>query len=93
MQNIRKSLRMDKVSILKSEILAEMSLNQRSVTAWNVQQQGEWTSELGIDEGIDFPKIAWLRFQQSEGLNDQLRKNDSFYRLSVSLAQCIIGPE
>ena len=70
-----------------------MSLNQRSVTAWKVKQQGERNPELGVGEGIDFPKFASLRFHQSEGLNNQLRKNGSFYRLSVFLAQCIIGLE
>ena len=58
-----------------------------------VNTQKIWTFEPGTQEGINVPIWVFVGFQQMDRLNDQNLNNDTFYRLPVTSAQCIIGTE
>ena len=66
---------------------------ERSVFKKEVNTQNLWTFELGTPEGIDVPIRINVGFQQSDRQHDQNLNNDTFYRLPVISAQCIIGTE
>ena len=50
-----------------------------------------WTLELGVQECINVPVWVYVVFQQSDRPHDQNLNNDTFYRMPVTSAQCIIG--
>ena len=66
---------------------------ERSVFMKEVNTQNIWTFELGSQEGINVPIWIFVAFQQLDRQNDQNLNNDTFYRLPVTSAQCIIGTE
>ena len=66
---------------------------ERSVFMKEVNTQNFWTFELGTQEGINVPIWVFVGFQQMDRQNDQNLKNDTFYRMPVTSAQCIIGIE
>ena len=66
---------------------------ERSVLMKEVKTQNLWTFELGTQEGINVPIWIFVAFQQNDRQNDQNLNNDTFYRLLVTSAQCIIGTE
>ena len=49
--------------------------------------------DLGVGEGIDVPIWIYVVFQQSDRQHDQNLKDDTFCRMPVTSAQCIIGTE
>ena len=55
--------------------------------------QNLWTFELGTQEGINVPMWIFVGFQQSDRQHDQNLNNDTFHRLPVIRAKCIIGIE
>ena len=66
---------------------------QRSVFMKEVNTQNFWTFELGTQEGINFSICIYVVFQQNDRQHDQNLNNDTFCRLPVTSAQCIIGTE
>ena len=48
---------------------------------------------MGTKEGINDPIWVYVAFQQMDRQNDQNLNNDTFVRLPVISAQCIIGTE
>ena len=49
--------------------------------------------ELGTQEGNNVAIWIYVVFQQSDRQHDQCLNNDTFYRMLVTSAQCIIGTE
>ena len=58
-----------------------------------VNTQNFWTFELGTQEGDNVPIWIYVFFQQHDREEDQKLNNDTFYRMPVTSAQCIIGIE
>ena len=58
-----------------------------------VNTQNFWTFKLGTQEGVDVPIWIYVAFQQHGRQHDQILNNDTFYRMPVTSAQCIIGTE
>ena len=58
-----------------------------------VNTQNFWTFELGTQEGINVPIWIIVGFQQMDRQNNQNLNNDTFVRLPVISAQCIMGTE
>ena len=56
-----------------------------------VNTQNFWTFELGTQEGVNVPIWIYVAFQQHDRQHDQTLNNDTFYRMPVTSAQCIIG--
>ena len=55
--------------------------------------QNFWTFELANREGVNVPILIYVVFQQNDRQHDQTLNNDTFYRMPVTSAQCIIGNE
>ena len=66
---------------------------EKSVFMKEVNTHNFWTFELGTQEGVNVPIWVFVGFQQQDRQNDQTMNNDTFYRMPVSSAQCIIGTE
>ena len=64
---------------------------EKSVFKKEVNTQNFWTFELGVQENINVPIWVFVAFQQMDRQNDQNSNNDTFYRMPVTSAQCIIG--
>ena len=58
-----------------------------------VKTQNSWSFEFSIHEGITIPFWIITGFQQKDRQDSQKINNDTFYRPSVTSAQCIIGTE
>ena len=58
-----------------------------------VNTQNFGTFELGTQEGVNVPIWVFVAFQQQDRQHDQTLNNDTFYKMPVSSAQCIIGTE
>ena len=86
-----------KQNILLKQIIdkipTELRYVERSVFMKEVNTQNLWTFELGTQEGVNVPLWIIVGFQQSNRQHDQNLNNDTFYRLPVTSAQCIIGSE
>ena len=52
-----------------------------------------WTCELGVGDGIDVPIYVIVGFKQKDQFNQQHQYVDVSNRLSVVIAQCIIGSQ
>ena len=66
---------------------------ERSVFLKEVNSQKLWTFELRTQEGFNVPIWIFVVFQQSKRQHDQTLNNDTFYRMPVTSAQCVIGTE
>ena len=66
---------------------------ERSVFMKEINTQNFWTFELGTQEGVNVPIWIYVAFQQHDRQHDQNLNNDTFYRMPVTTAQCIIGTE
>ena len=55
--------------------------------------QSFWSFEVGTEEGVSVPVWIFVIFQQSDRTHDQNLNNDTFYRMPVTSAQCIVGTE
>ena len=84
-------------SILSKQILnktpTQIQYPERSVFMKEVNKQNFWTFELGTQEGINIPTWIFVAFQQNDRQHDQNLNNDTFFRLSVTSAQVVIGTE
>ena len=82
---------------LKDQIYRKTPTNlhypERSVFMKEVNTQIFWTFELGTQEGINVPMWVYVAFQQHDRQHGQNLNNDTFYRMPVTFAQCVIGTE
>ena len=58
-----------------------------------VNTQYVWNFELGTQEGINVPLWIFVFFKQSDREHDQKLNDDTFYRMPVTSAQCIVRTE
>ena len=58
-----------------------------------VRNQKLWNSELGNQGSMNVLKRIIVGFQQGDRQNSQILRNDTFCRLPISGAQCIITTE
>ena len=83
--------------ILSKQILnkipTELRYVEGSVFIKEVNNQNLWKFELGSDENMNVPIWIITGFQQRDRQDSQNSNNDSFCRLPVTSAQCIIGTE
>ena len=58
-----------------------------------INNQNLWNFELGSQENMNVPIWIFIGFQQQDRQDSQNLKTDTFYRLPVVSAQCVIGTE
>ena len=58
-----------------------------------VNNQNLWKFELGSQESVNVPIWNIKGFQQQDRQDSQSLNNDTFFRLPVVFAHCIIGAE
>ena len=84
-------------SFLSKQILSrtptELRYVERSVFMKEVNNQNLWNFELGSHENMNVPIWIVIGFQQRDRQDSQNLNNDTFCRLPVASAQCIIGTE
>ena len=84
-------------STLSKQILSktptEFIYVERSVFMKEVNNQNLWNFELGSHENMNVPIWIFIGFQQRDRQDSQNLNNDTFCRLPVVSAQCIIGVE
>ena len=66
---------------------------ERSVFMQEVKNQKTWQFQIGVEEGISIPMFIIIGFQQQDRENPQNLNNDTFIRLPVTSAQCIVASE
>ena len=71
----------------------ELRYRERSVFMKEVDTQNFRTFELRTQEGVNIPVWIFVMLKQSDRELDLNLNNDTFYRLPVTSAQCIIGTE
>ena len=76
---------------IKDKTPTQLYYPERSIFMKEVNTQNFWTFELGTQEGINVPIWIIVGCQQMDRQNDQNLDNDTFVRLPVISAQCIIG--
>ena len=84
-------------STLSNQILSktptELRYVERSVFMKEVNNQNLWNFDLGSHENMNMPIWIIIGFQQRDRQDSQNLNNDTFCRLPVVSAQCIIGTE
>ena len=84
-------------STLSKQILSktptELRYVERSVFMKEVNNQKIWNFELGSQENMNVPIRIIIGFQQQDRQDSQNLNNDTFCRLAVVSAQCVIGTE
>ena len=78
---------------IKNKSPTNLHYPEKSVFMKEVSTQNFWTFELGTQEGVNVPIWVFVAFQQHDRQHDQTLNNDTFYRMPVTSAQCIIGTE
>ena len=78
---------------IKNKMPTNLHYPEKSVFMKEVNTQNFWSFELGTQEGVKVPIWVFVAFQQQDRQHDQTLKNDTFYRMPVKSAQCIIGTE
>ena len=88
---------MKQQGILSDHILnnkpTELRYVERSVFMKQVNNQNVWNFELGSQQNMNVPIWIIIGFQQQDRQGSQNLNNDTFCRLPVVSAQCIIGTE
>ena len=88
---------MSQQAILSQQILSETPTElryvERSVFMKEVNNQNLWNFELGSQENMNVPIWIIIGFQQQDRQDSQNLKNDTFCRLPVVSAHCVIGTE
>ena len=83
--------------VLMKQIVDKIHTQHRypegSVFMKKINTQKLWSFELGTQEGINVPIWNYTAFQQSDRQHDQSWNNDTFVRLLVTSAHCVIGTE
>ena len=84
-------------NILSNQILSktptELRYVERSVFMKEVNNQQLWNFELGGQENMNVPIWITTGFQQKNRQDSQNLNNDTFCRMPVVSAQCVIGTE
>ena len=89
-------------SITQQGLMSKQTLNktptelryvERSVCMKQVNNQNVWNFELGSQENMNVPIWNIIGFHQQDRQDSQNLNNDTFVRLPVVSAQCIIGTE
>ena len=84
-------------SILSDQLLnnkpTQLRYVERSVYMKQVNNQNLWNFELGSQENMNVPIWTIIGFQQQDRQDSQNLNNDTFCRLPVISAQCVIGTE
>ena len=87
-------------SLSQQAIMSKQTLNktptelryvERSVFMKEVNNQNIWTFELGSQENMNVPIWIIICFQKQDRQDSQNLINDTFCRLPVVSAQCVIG--
>ena len=78
---------------IKEEKHTELRFVERSVFMKQVNNQNIWNFELGSQENMNVPIWIIIGFQQQDKQDSQNLNNDTFCRLPIVSAQCIIGTE
>ena len=88
---------MSQQAIMSKQILnktpTELRYVERSVFMKEVNHQNLLNFELGSQENMNFPIWIFIGFQQQNRQDSQNLNNDTFCRLPVVSAQCVIGTE
>ena len=88
---------MSQQAITSKQILnktpTELRYVERSVFMKEVHNQNLWNFELGSQENMNVTIWIIIGFQQEDRQDSQKLNNDSFCRLPVVSAQCVIGTE
>ena len=88
---------MQQQSIMSKQILnktpTKIRYVERSVFMKEVNNQNLWNFELGSHENMNVPIWFVIGFQQQDRQDGQNLNDDTFCRLPVVSAQCIIGTE
>ena len=88
---------MSQQAITSDQILkktpTELRYVERSVFMKEVNNQNLWIFELGSQENMNVPIWINIGFQQQDRQDSQNLKNDTFCRLPVVSAHCVIGTE
>ena len=66
---------------------------ERSVFVTEVNNQNLWNFELGSQENMNFPIWIIVGFQQKDRQDSRNLNMDTFCRLPIVSAQCVIGTE
>ena len=78
---------------IEEEKPTELRYVERSVFMKQVNNQNVWNFELGSQANMNVPIWIIIGFQQQDRQDSQNLNNDTFCRLPVVSAQCIIGTE
>ena len=88
---------MSQQAIMSKQILnekpTELRYVERSVFMKQVNNQNLWNFELGSQENMNVHIWIIIGFQQQDRQDSQNLNNDTFCRLPVVSAQCVIGTE
>ena len=88
---------MSQQAIMSKQILnktpTELRYVERSGFMKEVTNQNVWNFELGSQENMNVPVWIIIGFQQQDRQDSQNLNNDTFCRLPVVSAQCVIGTE
>ena len=88
---------MSQQGIMSKQILnktpTELRYVERSVFMKEVNNQNLWNFELGSQENMNVPIRLIIGFQQQDRQDSQNLNNDTFCKLPVVSAQCVIGTE
>ena len=74
-----------------NKVPTELHYVERSFFLQEVKNQKLWQFQIGIEESVSIPIIRIIGFQQQDRENSQILKIDTFHRLPVTSAQCIVG--
>ena len=75
------------------KIPTELRYIERSVFMKEVNNQNLWNFELGSQENMNVPRYIFIGFQQRDRQDSQNLNIDTFCRLPVTTAECIVGTE
>ena len=75
------------------KIPTELQYIERSVFMKQVSNQKEWLFELGVGESMNIPICVIIRFQQQDRKDSQNLNNETFCKLPVVSAKCVISTE
>ena len=78
---------------ITDKIATELRYAKRSVFMKEVNTQNLWSFELGTHENMIIPIWIIVGFQQRDRQDSQTLVNDTFCRLPITSAQCIISTE
>ena len=78
---------------ITDKIPKELRYVDRSVFTKEVNTQNLWSFELGTHDNMNVPIWTVVGFRQRDREDSQNLANDTFCRLPITIAQCIISTE